>query len=97
MTGKQRAYLRGLANSVPAKYQIGKAGYLEENFINQLREGLEKNEIVKVRVLENADVSPREASDAICRIIDCEGVQVIGTKFVLYKESEKNKTIVLPK
>ena len=97
MTGKQRAYLRGLANAIPAKYQIGKGGFEEENFLNQLREGLEKNEIVKVCVLENAGLSPREASDAICSAIGCEGVQVIGNKIVLYRESENHKTIVLPK
>jgi len=97
LTGKQRAYLRSLANTLPAKYQVGKAGYLEDAFLTQLREGLEKNELIKVTCLENSDLSPREVSDEICQIIGCEGVQAIGNKFVLYKKSKKNPRIVLPK
>jgi RNA-binding protein len=97
LTGKQRAYLRSLANTLPAKYQVGKAGYEEDAFLTQLREGLEKNELIKVTCLENSDLSPREVSDAICEILGCEGVQAIGNKFVLYKKSKKNQKIVLPK
>lgn len=97
LTGKQRAYLRSLANSIPAKYQVGKAGFEDDAFITQIREGLEKNELIKVSVLENADLSPREVSDAICEMIGCEGVQAIGSKFVLYKKSKKNPKIILPK
>ena len=97
LTGKQRAYLRGLANVLPAKYQVGKAGYEDDAFLTQIREGLEKNELIKVTVLENADLSPREVSDAICEMIGCEGVQAIGSKFVLYKKSKKNPKIILPR
>lgn len=97
LTGKQRAYLRGLANTLPAKYQVGKAGFEDDAFLNQIREGLEKNELIKVSVLENADLSPREVSDEICQMLGCEGVQAIGNKFVLYKKSKKNPKIQLPK
>ena len=97
LTGKQRAYLRGLANALPAKYQVGKSGFEDEAYLTQIREGLEKNELIKVSVLENADLSPREVSDAICEMIGCEGVQAIGSKFVLYKKSKKNPKIILPK
>jgi len=97
LTGKQRAYLRSLANSLPAKYQVGKAGFEDDAFLTQLREGLEKNELIKVTVLENADLSPREASDSICEMLGCEGVQAIGNKFVLYKKSKKDPKIVLPR
>ena len=97
LTSKQRAYLRGLANALPAKYQVGKAGYEDDAFLTQIREGLEKNELIKFTVLENADLSPREVSDAICEIIGCEGVQAIGSKFVLYKKSKKNPKIILPR
>lgn len=97
LTGKQRAYLRSLANSLTAKYQVGKAGFEDDAFLTQLREGLEKNELIKVTVLENADLSPREVSDAICEMLGCEGVQAIGNKFVLYKKSKKDPKIVLPR
>jgi len=97
ITGKQRAYLRGLANSLPAKYQVGKAGFEDDAFLTQIRQGLEKNELVKVTVLENADLSPREDSDRICEMLGCEGVQAIGNKFVLYQKNKKNPKIQLPK
>ena len=97
MTGKQRAYLRGLANPLPVKYQIGKNGFQDEAFLLQLSEGLEKNELIKIKVLDNSDLAPREVSDTLCRILGCEGVQVIGSKIVLYRESKNNKEIVLPR
>ena len=97
LTGKQRAYLRSLANALPSKYQVGKGGFEDDAFITQIREGLEKNELIKVTVLENADLSPREVSDALCEMIGCEGVQAIGSKFVLYKKSKKNPKIQLPR
>ncbi|MBR2615986.1 MAG: YhbY family RNA-binding protein [Clostridia bacterium] len=97
LTGEQRAYLRSLANALPAKYQVGKQGFEDDAFLTQLREGLEKNELIKVSVLENADLSAREVSDAVCEMLGCEGVQAIGNKFVLYKKSKKNPRIILPK
>ena len=96
MTGKQRAYLRSLANALTAKYQVGKAGFEDENFIHQIREGLEKNELVKITVLENASLAPRDVSDFLCEKIGCAGVQTIGNKIVLYQESKEHKKIVLP-
>lgn len=96
MKGKQRAYLRSLANTIQAKYQIGKNG-IDDNLITQLREGLEANELIKVHVLENSMLTAREACDDVCERIDAIPVQVIGSKFVVYKKSENNSTIVIPK
>lgn len=96
MKGKQRAYLRGLANTIQAKYQIGKNG-IDDNLLTQLSEGLEKNELIKVHVLENCMLTPREACEEVCERIDAIPVQVIGGKFVIYKKSENNSTIVIPK
>ena len=96
LTSKQRAYLRSLANTVPAKYQVGKQGCEDDAFLTQLREGLLKNELIKVTVLENADLSPREASDRVCELLGCEGVQAIGRKFVLYQKNPKDPKIRLP-
>lgn len=96
MTGKQRAYLRGLANSIPAKYQLGKNG-LDNSFINQIREALEANELIKVSVLENSMEDPYEICQKLCDMISAEPVQVIGSKFIIYKESREKKKIRLPK
>ena len=96
MTGKQRAYLRSLANSLPALYQAGKGGCESEAFVEQIRQGLEKNELVKITVLETSELSPRETANVLCRALGAAAVQVIGRKVVLYRESEKHKTIVLP-
>lgn len=95
ITGKQRAYLRGLANTMDPIFQIGKNG-IEDTFLNQLEEALEARELIKVKVLENSGLAAREASDEICNAIGCEGIQAIGSKIVLYKKSSKKPKIELP-
>ena len=95
ITGKQRAYLRGLANTMSPIFQIGKNG-VEETFLRQLKEALEARELIKIKVLENSGLDAREASNEICEAIGCEGVQAIGSKIVLFKQSKKKPTIELP-
>ena len=95
ITGKQRAYLRGLANTMDPIFQIGKNG-IEEAFLNQLEEALEARELIKIKVLENRGLAAREASDAIWRAIGCEWIQAQGSKIVLYKKSSKKSKIELP-
>lgn len=95
ITTKQRAYLRSLANKIDSIFQIGKGG-IEAPFIKQVEDALEKRELVKITVLENSGMDPRDAHDQLIEAIGCEGVQVIGSKIVLYKESKNNKKIELP-
>lgn len=95
ITTKQRAYLRGLANDLSPIFQIGKGG-IEEAFLKQLEDALEKRELIKIKVLENSGLDAREASNEICAAIGCEGVQAIGSKIVLFKQSKKKPTIELP-
>jgi RNA-binding protein len=99
LTSKQRAQLRGLANSIPTIVQIGKDG-LGDNLVKQANDALEARELIKCRVLENAMLTPREACEALSKLTRSEQVQVIGTKFVLYRQShnkEKKDKIVLVK
>ncbi len=96
INSRQRAYLRSLANNIPARYQIGK-GEISENQIKMLSEGLEANEIIKINVLENSLRIPRDVCDELVERTGAEPVGVIGRKIILYKESEKNKEIKLPK
>ena len=96
ITTKQRAYLRSLANSVPAILQIGKEG-ITDALIKNIDEALEAREIVKVSVLETAPLSSKEAIEEVMNGIDrCEAVQVIGRKFVVYKRNLKEPKIILP-
>ncbi|MDP4178982.1 MAG: ribosome assembly RNA-binding protein YhbY [Bacillota bacterium] len=95
ITSKQRSYLRGLANNIEPIFQLGKDG-ISDSFLKQVSDALEARELIKISVLQNSAYSAREASDNICSSIGCEGVQAIGSKFVLYKESIKKPKIELP-
>ena len=89
LTSKQRAQLRSLAAAESPVLQIGKGG-ISENVIRQTEEALAARELIKGHVLENSMLTAREACGA-------EGVQVIGSKFVLYKANKKDPKIVLVK
>ena len=92
LTSKQRAYLRSLSNELNPIFQVGKNGISEE-MCRQIANALEAREIIKARVLPNSGYMASEAANAIADFIDADVVSVVGTKFVLYKESEKNKRI----
>ena len=94
ITTKQRAALRSLANGEEALYQIGKNG-ITENVLKTLSDALESRELIKITVLETADVSARESMAELSAGLGCEAVQVIGRRVVVYRESEKNKKIEL--
>ena len=96
LTSKQRAYLRGLAAAEDTIVIIGKGG-ITENIIIQMNDALKARELVKGRVLENSLLSAREAADALAETCRAEIVQVIGSKFVLYKRNEQKPKIELPK
>lgn len=95
ITSKQRSYLRSLANNMNPIFQVGKEG-IEDNFLKQVQDALEAREIIKISVLNNSGINAREASDMICEELDCEGIQAIGNKLVLYKRSSKKPKIELP-
>lgn len=96
LNSRQRAQLRGLANSADTIFQIGKSG-INEQLIKQVDDALEARELIKLRVLETSPSTSREAADIIAGKTSSDVVQVIGNRFVLYKESVKHKTIVLVK
>ncbi len=94
LTSKQRATLRGLSQNLDTIFQIGKGGITEE-ICNQLANALEARELIKARVLDNSGYTAREAAEAIAEAIECDVVSCVGSKFVLYKESEKKKRIII--
>lgn len=96
LTGKQRSYLKSMANTMDPIFQVGKNG-ITENFIKQVEDALEARELVKIKVLNNSLLDATEVANEIAIEIDAEFVQSIGNKFVLYKESINNKKIELPR
>ena len=96
LNSRQRAQLRGMANRMETIFQVGKGGIGEE-IKKQVDDALEARELIKMRVLETSPVTSREAADTIAEMVGADVVQVIGSKFILYRESVNNKKIVLVK
>jgi len=95
LTGKQRSHLRRIANSIQPIFQIGKGG-IDENVIAQFDEALEARELVKATVLKNSEIDVKTSCEYIAEQTEAEIVQIIGNRFVLYRESKNNKNITLP-
>lgn len=96
LTGKQRAQLRAIANSEDTIVHIGKGG-ITENLVKQASDALRAREIIKCRVLENSMMTAREACDEMAELTKSDPVQVIGTRFVLYKTNPEKPVIQLIK
>ena len=88
LTSKERADLRGQATTLETTLTVGKNG-VTDTVIEEADKLLTARELIKGKVLEGAMMTPREVSDAICEATGADGVAVIGTKFVIYRFSEK--------
>ena len=88
LTSKQRAALRGAANTMDPVYQIGK-GEIDETLKQGIADCIAARELIKIKVLENSEYDPREAADILCEALDCDCVQVIGRKFVLLSRRKR--------
>ncbi len=88
LTSKERAELRAKSNDLDTTLMVGKSG-VTEAVIAEAENLLTARELVKGKVLEGALLSPREVSDAICQATGAEGIACVGSKFVIYRFSEK--------
>ena len=88
LTSKQRAEYRAQANALETTLMVGKDG-VTEAVIAEAERLLIARELVKGKVLESALMSAREVSDAICEATGADGVSCVGSKFVIYRFSEK--------
>ncbi len=96
MTSKQRAYLRGLANTLEPIVHVGKGG-MADTIVKQAEDALTARELIKGKTLETAPISAREAAEALAAETGAAVVQVIGRTFVLYRPSKDEPKIVLPR
>lgn len=88
ITTKQRAILRGLANALDPVMQIGKEG-LSQNSFDAIDALLEARELIKIKVLKNCPLQPKEVMKEICSKLSAHAVQVIGSIIVVYRFSTK--------
>ena len=88
LTSKERAELRAQANTIDTTLIVGKDG-VTENVVAEAERLLTARELVKGKVLETALMSAREVSDEICEATGADGVSCVGSKFVIYRFSEK--------
>lgn len=100
LTSKQRAQLRGMANGLDTILQVGKDG-ITDNLVKQANEALEARELIKCAVLDNnLEYDARSAAEELAKAARAEVVQVIGSRFILYRETHsrpKDKRIQLVK
>ena len=96
MTSKQRAYLRGLANTLEPIVHAGKGG-ISDALIKQADDAMTAREIIKGKVLETAPGTARELAEEIAAAVNAQVVQVIGRTFVLFRQKEKDSQIKLPR
>ncbi len=95
MTSKQRAYLKGLANSIPCIFQIGKQG-LTDILITQLDQALEARELIKIHLLETIPEDVQVISNTIAEKTHSEIVQILGSKLTLFRKRKEKSKIDLP-
>lgn len=92
LNSKQRAALRGIASTYETIFQIGKGG-ISDPLISQVEDALRKRELIKLRVLDNSMYTAREAAEEIAEKTKSDVVQVIGSRFVLFKRNPKDPVI----
>ena len=90
LKGKQKRFLRAEAHDMNPIFQIGKHPLTEE-VIGEYEDALSKRELMKVQVLQNASMAPKEAAEFIEEHSDITVVQVIGKVLVLYLPAQEEK------
>ncbi|MEG0875052.1 MAG: ribosome assembly RNA-binding protein YhbY [Clostridiales bacterium] len=96
LKGKQKSYLRSMAMTMDPIFQIGKDG-IGDNMVKQLGEALEARELIKIKILRNSGEEKDDAGAVLANELNAELVQTIGRCIVLYRKSQNNPKIVLPK
>lgn len=90
INSKQRANLRSIAQNIEPITQLGKGG-VNDAFLEGLNKAIEKREIIKVSVLENSGLIPKEVGFIIAEKLKAEFVCATGRKLVFYRRSQSEK------
>ena len=94
MTGKQRAVLRGMANTLETILYIGKEG-VTDGTVREAEDALEARELIKGCVQQGCPLDAEEALRELCDRTHAEPIQHIGRRFVLFRPSRENPRITV--
>ena len=95
LSKKQIKYLRGLANTLDAKYQIGK-NEITDSTIELLDNALTAHELIKISLNKSVTDYKNEIADDLVEQLHCELIQVIGGVIVLFRKNLKDGKIHIP-
>ena len=95
LTPKQRQYLKGLGHSQKSVIHVGKEG-LTEGVVASISKALDDHELIKVTILETADIARKSAEERISKAVQCDVVQTLGKKMLLYRKNPKAPSIKFP-
>ena len=94
LTGKQRAFLRSMCNTLQPVLYIGKEGVTPAT-VKEAYDALEARELIKCSLNDTAPLTAREACAALCEQLGAQPVQCIGRKFAIYRRNDKEPKIEL--
>lgn len=96
MNTKERAYLKGLAQTMDPILSLGKSSLTPE-FTEAVNEAITKRELIKINVLKNCLDDPNALAQTLAERTHSEVVQVIGRKIVLYRKNQEKSKIEFPR
>ena len=94
ISSKQRAKLKSIISTEQAICNVGKDG-LSELCVKSIEQALDARELIKINVLQNCELSSRQVADMLIEKLNCEIVDVLGRKIVVYKFNKEKKTHIL--
>ena len=95
LTGKQRRHLRALAHPLKPLVQVGKGG-IDDGLVAAVDQALADHELIKVKILETAELDRHDAADALADKTGSEVAQVLGRTILLYRARPEDPAITLP-
>lgn len=88
ITGKQVRQLRSLAHHLEPVVFVGKQD-ITPAIVEQTNLLLDARELIKGTVQNTSGLDAREAAYMLADATESEMIQIIGRKFVLYRESDR--------
>lgn len=95
LTGKQKQYLKAAASQMPAVVQVGKEG-LTRSVMESMEDAIAARELIKIKINQNSEEEISSVAAAAAQELQCDIVQIIGRRCILFRKKEKNSHYELP-